>query len=240
MQVPLATHRNSAGPHAAPGALVAAAVTVTGVRRDRVTARVPSPAVLTAIGLVGAVPAIVLAIASPKLEGAVPVAALEFVRFAGRGGAWVMPAGGVSTHRVPHPPPSQPSPRHHELTASVLVAAVGAVGLAVAEVIAGDAAPVGAGGFARGAPPGRGFGGARGDRAAWRGGGSGGDGAHRAGGGGAGGGGGRPREGVCRVGELQGGMGVQGELLGCSGGGRATGGNGGAGEWGAIGGNGGL
>lgn len=95
MQLPLATHRNSAGPHAAPGALVAAAVTVTRVNRDRVTARVPQPGhILTAIGLVGAVPAIILAVATPKLEGAVPVAALELVGFAGRGGAWVGGGGG--------------------------------------------------------------------------------------------------------------------------------------------------
>lgn len=67
--------------------------------RPRVPTRVPGPPVLTAVALVGAVAAVVLAVAAPELEGAVPVVTLELVGLAGRRGAWG--ARGGSAPQIP-------------------------------------------------------------------------------------------------------------------------------------------
>lgn len=102
------------------------------------------------------------------------------------------PEAFLNPSQSPPNPPRTPAP-----TTGILIGAIGAVSLSIAQIIPGHAVPVPAGGLAPLAPPGRWFWGPGGEGAqGGRRGGAHGDGAERASGGRAGGAGGRPRGGL--------------------------------------------
>lgn len=63
---------------------------------------------LTAVGLVGVVLTVKVAVAAPEFEGTVPVSTGELVGLTGRGGAWGSTGPGFSQR----PPGPLPSPHH--------------------------------------------------------------------------------------------------------------------------------